>query len=973
MPQTLFHNQFDAGWIPSDDPINGRKNGLLKMDNLELDKNGALSLTGGTSKVGSTYSSNIHTLESFYLGGSRVDYAGSAGGGIFRNRASIFTGGSTTKMAVGSAFDFVLLASGDVRKKDTGSGTAKNLGITAPSTKPTAVLSQYKTPLLVPQTFAVVSGDTVDHSVTDQVTITTVLADGYTTIVESTDALSKDFTDFSADGGSGPDWDSPTDTYNLTIFGDTSVISYFALGILLVAPDGSGSVSDYMMYSFDQGNADPDTYADFGWKLELSIPRSKFIRFGTTASLGWNTVKGLRFLYQSTTATSVIINYADSRMHGGKLPLTAGRYEYCQVDVYKNNSYTGKSTAGPTTTVDIAGNSSYAVTITSDSTGMDSQVNESWIYRRGGLLDQWYRVKVLTTPYAAFMDTLSDLDALSLGVTLNTNLVSANSTGVPEAFLDIVGPIEGRWYYFTDSFIYPSDINNPDLIDTTKVVRITGSNNEKFLWARKVGDASVLVGTTKDIYLLTGTFVTYPDFSVDVYYRSMGCKNPPVTYDATIYNGSVFYLAADGWRSFNANGGDVLLTAPNTDRLYRGETVQGYLSLSPGFSPNSTRYPCVVSNNKLYCGIGSTGRIEVLDFTRKYWRSISYGIGNVTAICAIPGGGVSCVMSSDNIQRDIDLRSSVRVDVTGYQTVTFLSPVLDAGLPRNRKDALTFKVRFASYSSDLFIYIITDGGVTTYAGGTSTVDGTVQEKFIDLATIPVSRTYQIAFTGAFANFELQDFSIDFEPRPTLLSRMIIRATNFGNPGKKRVRTWPHHIDTLGNDVVFTPNVDGTAVATSTHNSSYPKTIFHQFLTDSFGVDYGGVFTCAAGEFEYYEGGSPIVVHVLPPAIRFDQVGPEELIRYGKLLEFEFRLLAYGTTIPYTIIFSDNRMANGDISTRYGEEWTYSIPVPKGMGGTILRIELGPTAFDFHRYYARVKVARSGNDTQNEWMVIGARE
>jgi hypothetical protein len=972
MPQTLFHNQFDAGWIPSDDSINGRKNGLLKMDNLELNKNGALSLGGGCSKVGSSYGTNIHTLESYILGGSRVDYAGGASGAIFRNRTSIFTGGSTTKMAVGSAYDFALLASGDVRKKDTGSGTAKNLGITAPTTKPTILLTRYDTPTLKPQTFAVAYGDTVDHSVTDQVTITTVVGDDYTTVVESTDALSKDFTDFTADGGQGPNWDSETDTYNIVLYGDTSIIDFFVLDILLEAPDGTGSVQNKFSYDYNPTAKDTSVASDEGYKLTLTIPRNKFIKRGSDPTLGWTAVKGLRFSYRSTTATSVIVSYVNSYMLGGKLPLRKGRYEYCQIDVYKNGAYTGKSTMGPISYVDIGDDATYAATITTDSTGMDSQVNETWVFRRGGLLDQWYRVKVVTSPYAAFLDNLEDIDAIAVNVTLNTNLVSANSTGLSDAILDIVGPIQGRWYYFTDTFFYPTDINNPDLIDTTKGVRLTGSNNEKFLWARQIAEAAVLVGTTKNIYLLSGTFITYPDFSVDAYYRPMGCKHPPVTYDAAVYNAAVYYLAADGWRSFDASGNDVLLTAFNTDRLYRGETVQGYLSMSPGFTPNSTRYPCAIANNKLYCGIGSSGRIEVLDFTRKYWRNISYGVGNVTAICNIPSGGISLTMSSDNIQRDIDLRSTFQVDATTSQTVTILTPVLDAGMPRNRKDGLTLKARLVTNAANLAVSVITDDGTSTSLGNLATASTTVLEKFLDAGTLPVSRTYQFSLTGSFTVFELQDISVDFEPRPTLLSRMIIRATNFGNPGKKRVRTWPHKIDTLGYDVVFTPNVDGTNTATSTFNSTYPKTSFHQFLTDVFGVDYGGVLTCEAGEFEYYEGqgGNPEIVHVLPAAIRFDQVGPAELIRYGKLLEFEFRLLAYGTSIPYNIIFSDNKLANGVITTKYGEEWTYSVPVPKGMAGQILRIELGPTAFDFHRYYCRAKIARSGNDTQNEWIQLG---
>ena len=62
MPQTLLLNDFSMGWCPSDDPINGRKNGLLRMDSLELDQNGALRLSGGSSLL-FTYAQAAHTID----------------------------------------------------------------------------------------------------------------------------------------------------------------------------------------------------------------------------------------------------------------------------------------------------------------------------------------------------------------------------------------------------------------------------------------------------------------------------------------------------------------------------------------------------------------------------------------------------------------------------------------------------------------------------------------------------------------------------------------------------------------------------------------------------------------------------------------------------------------------------------------------------------------------------------------------
>ena len=42
MSEQILINNFSAGWCPSDDAVNGRPNALLQMDNLEIDRNGAL-------------------------------------------------------------------------------------------------------------------------------------------------------------------------------------------------------------------------------------------------------------------------------------------------------------------------------------------------------------------------------------------------------------------------------------------------------------------------------------------------------------------------------------------------------------------------------------------------------------------------------------------------------------------------------------------------------------------------------------------------------------------------------------------------------------------------------------------------------------------------------------------------------------------------------------------------------------------
>ncbi|HWY34318.1 MAG TPA: hypothetical protein VNX68_06705, partial [Nitrosopumilaceae archaeon] len=134
MPDSFRWNDFSRGWQPSSDAINGPKNALLQMDNLELDKNGALSLAGGNSLI-RTYPSNAIELYSNVVNTTRHDYVALDTGAIYRDGASIATGGDAAITAFGQAFDFTLIASGNTRKKDTGSSVV-NLGLTKPSAAP---------------------------------------------------------------------------------------------------------------------------------------------------------------------------------------------------------------------------------------------------------------------------------------------------------------------------------------------------------------------------------------------------------------------------------------------------------------------------------------------------------------------------------------------------------------------------------------------------------------------------------------------------------------------------------------------------------------------------------------------------------------------------------------------------------------------------------------------------------------------
>jgi hypothetical protein len=120
MPETIFHNDFSAGWVPADNYVNGRKNGLLQMDNLCLDDNGALTSAKGPTAISAALGGLPHTLFSATISGTQKQVAALSTGEILEGAAftnSLVTGGSPSRAAFANVLDQILVCSGSVNKK----------------------------------------------------------------------------------------------------------------------------------------------------------------------------------------------------------------------------------------------------------------------------------------------------------------------------------------------------------------------------------------------------------------------------------------------------------------------------------------------------------------------------------------------------------------------------------------------------------------------------------------------------------------------------------------------------------------------------------------------------------------------------------------------------------------------------------------------------------------------------------------
>ena len=194
--------------------------------------------------------------------------------------------------------------------------------------------------------------------------------------------------------------------------------------------------------------------------------------------------------------------------------------------------------------------------------------------------------------------------------------------------------------------------------------------------------------------------------------------------------------------------------------------------------------------------------------------------------------------------------------------------------------------------------------------------------------------------------------------------MRMNTTNWNSAAKKRIRTIPLVIDTKGNNVVFTPSVDGVAYPATTFNTSEKRTVLYYFVTDAFGIDVGG--TLSGTGFEFYGMLTPEVVEVLPVAKRFDQLGPIEFKKLGKLFSFRLRLIPTGTAITYNVYMQDVVVTSGTIVVTPNVQAVYEVKFPKFIMGQICRIELQSSA-EFHRLSGEYQVAISGAQTDMKWV------
>ena len=982
---TLIKKEFPLGWIPCDDEINGRPQGLIRADNLTQDENGVWRLIRGTKKVSSgPFSNYINRIYSRYLNGKKLRYV-STNGFVYRNYGGLNTltdfdsgilgpGGDPTYTAFGTGFGHNFIVSGTQKRKDNGinldslgnSNSSHALGIGAPAAPSLVAGNPYVLDVSekngsnfdywqrIEPTGAETYNDASDYVEiqSDPATFRAVALIGITHVV-TMDAKSL------TAGYKG--FDSDIFKINVRI-GDTATFTGCRVEYLLDTPTAVGygeDVKNFFYKDWDSGNevsnaisaydpassdrlptdstpdeirrskriAGEDSARLLGFKRSklyrqginvwttLVCQRSEFTRVGTDDAKDWGTVKGIRVIFTGIEQQTYVFN--DLTFEGG--PLT-GHFTYRQVDVYDNGDYQEFGLSSPDTDeiqiINAGVNVFYNFT-------SGTQVNRVWLYRRSEFTGGFYKINEITSPSAggSFLDSMSDAEALQLNQQL-----PVYATALPDYIYGMVCDYFGRNIYLTAREVVVSFKDNPGIYDSRFVLDIGGSEGEFNLFIAKVNNSSIVIGTTKDIYELTGdgSEIELVDGSIilDFKLRALGVATPPVCDAFCVYDSTLIYLAHDGWHRMVGSSNQVF--SQELSLLYQKETRHDINHVLVPIA-NSSIVMCLITRGKFWAGVDhdTIGRaLHVFNFKTNTWefrRFESYG-ENPTALFAEEDGTIlySTPSAGDKWLREYDVGKLY--DESTNINFLFRTTYDDDKKPRNRKDLYTWRASIDSenVAIDLTIRAMDDAN-TIYSHTFSQAfngDVTISFNLNDQISTPIKRI-QIEISGSTSSLTIKENSIDYDERPEQLNFLIIRPSNFGVAGRKRVPIIPMIIDTLGSDVTFTPVIDAVNKTISTINTNTKAPHIHYFNPAETGYMVGGVLS--GNIFEFYELIQPREIEILPDPIKYKFTNHSNLgttsrkrfIQYARMIDTKGSNVTWtpiidGVSFPMLIINSDRK-------------------------------------------------------------------
>lgn len=606
---------FARGWVPDADAVNGPVDGLLRADNLTLDELGVIGLRRGSTLLATLADADVHSLFTAVLHGTTVRLAG-AGNSVYAN-GDLLVGSlaGAGDVAFGAHQGQGLFARATSKYKYDGTtrrtwglpmtGGAPTVVAVAPDKKTLATCATAESPA-----FTISEDDGTgatfttgeDGTANGAIVVHPAVASGRATLSRRY-AAATDYTVY--DGGTvGED----SDLLTLFVY-VTEPANLLAIDVMVdVNKDSTNPFQDdYYVGSFTttaeqvlttpatdvpaqtpafngphstQGPANNPTVpvvgvavsrirndkpiSNAGW-TKLAIPRSQMHRVGATAGKDWTTVIGIRLIV--TTAVATAVRFDQVQIEAARM---LGPYTWRYRLAYNTGVYVALSPLSAASAEYTLQSQAATVTVPAD-TARDPQANEVWVYRLGGVMPALFRSKVQTgvsgTGAVVVTDNVNDLDVLTINIAGDTSDLTP-----PDNIIAIEGPYFDRTFVLTsDGFLWPSRRLNPDTFSSGQAIRVAAPDETAY-WVKKAF-GGLYVGTSRDIYRLSGDGAELPDGSINFSKEPLNIDHPPIG-DGLAHDGNLLiYLSDDGWRSFTGQASASIVA--DTSLLYRGEVRHG--------------------------------------------------------------------------------------------------------------------------------------------------------------------------------------------------------------------------------------------------------------------------------------------------------------------------------------------------------------------------------------------------------------
>ena len=852
----LSRKKWPDGWIPTDNNIGGRTSGLLRMDNLYLDDNGIVSLVPGLRRLNSSQlEGTVHSIYSQNFDNQKIRFVGLSNGTVkaaasdFSTSADIITGGNAEIATFCTMFGWVFAASGRKIVRYNVS-TVEPVGMKKPeppvvttNTGPVArVVEDYLSATVV--TGVLISQTTdIQFTTTDTIGVVETVPNQGDTMVLSSNGV----------GAESDRIEMPV------VVADSTKIVRIRLEFRI-------SDTDYYYFEWVTGAEGSPLNVGLDVPSVLSAKRNEFTRAGSESSADWSDISLVRISAETTESTN--IQFQRVSIFGGERGSLASSYQYriqCVAKVETDGiiNYIAQSPASEPTEVILPWNQTvnvYPPTEPAENYFMD----EWWVYRRSAepsydinpllenrRLDQWYRVAVIPFGEGEVEDYKEDAEVIKDGVILDETIASI--VDLTEEIAGMTGLVSGRNWYLTNSLVIPSLVDCPDAYRPQQAIKLSGSNSEKNLWIQKGDDGAIYVGTTEDVYRISGDFFTLNDGTISATVRGLGLGNgfQPISRSVTYARSTIFYLSSNGWISLNGTTPELIVG--DLDFLFRKTQRHGfpYVNIIPN---GLALYAVCVRKNQLWCSNNmsdGTRRLFIYDFERKYWHvrnldPVSLFVEKDGTILGGFGGG------SGNYLNELDFGSDL-AGING-QNIHLLTVFDDVDKPNQRKD--WFTLRIWAKSSGNVSFEIAQEGESFISVGTKNFSNAGSEFFVDIPTYFADPGKSIALQikgSDLSFFQLLGYQFEFDERPVQQNYLRVQPTNLGTISRKRFTAYALVIDTLGGTVSVTPLLDNVAADAVEFQTEEKLTIIYYFLNDSVATDISSIIRSTNSQvpFEYY--------------------------------------------------------------------------------------------------------------------------